>query len=130
MLGNQFTRLFIFASLISLSEIILLKRKYRTFDTVFYHKIKHLEVHLKYSDFFNSSLSVSSCDETLSYVCEITLSWKQTCCNSKKGLASTLFTGLIYYRWLTLTIVILLLELTKKLSLGVKAVTKGDLSFD
>ena len=41
-----------------------------------------------------------------------------------------MFTGLIYYRWLTLTIVILLLELTKKLSLGVKAVRKGDLSFD
>ena len=63
---------FIFASLISLSKIILLKRKYRTFDTVFYHKIKHPEVHLKYSAFFNSSLSVSSCDETLSYICEIT----------------------------------------------------------
>ena len=71
-LENGFTRLFIFASLISLSKIILLKRKYRTFDTLFYHKIKHLEVHLEYSAFFNSSLSVWSCDETLSYICEIT----------------------------------------------------------
>ena len=38
-------KLLIFASLISPSKMILFEKKYQTFDTVFHHQIKHLEVH-------------------------------------------------------------------------------------
>ena len=34
----------VFASLISPSKMILFEKKYQTFDTVFYHQMKHLEV--------------------------------------------------------------------------------------
>ena len=40
-------KLLIFASLISPSKTILFEKKYQTFDTVFYHQIKHLEVPLR-----------------------------------------------------------------------------------
>ena len=57
-----------FASLISPSKMILFEKKYQTFDTVFHHQMKHLEVRQKYSAarrIFNSLLGVSSGDETL-----------------------------------------------------------------
>ena len=66
-------KLLIFASLISPSKMILFEKKYQTFDTVFHHQMKHLEVQ-KYSKgqkysaarrIFNSLLGVSSGDETL-----------------------------------------------------------------
>ena len=61
-------KLLIFASLISPAKIILFEKYYQAFDTVFHHKIKHLEVRQKYSAacrIFNSLLCVSSSDETL-----------------------------------------------------------------
>ena len=61
-------KLLIFASLISPSKMILFEKKYQTFDTVFHHQMKHLEVGQKYSAarrIFNSLLGVSSGDETL-----------------------------------------------------------------
>ena len=61
-------KLLIFASLISPSKMILFEKKYQTFDTVFHHQMKHLEVRQKYSAarrIFNSLLGVSSSDETL-----------------------------------------------------------------
>ena len=42
-------KLLIFASLISPSKMILFEKKYQTFDTVFHHQMKHLEVRQKYS---------------------------------------------------------------------------------
>ena len=57
-----------FASLISPSKIILFKRYYQAFDTVFRQQMEHLEVCQKYSAahrIFNSLLSVPSGDETL-----------------------------------------------------------------
>ena len=39
--------LLIFASLISSSKMILFEKKYQTFDTVFHHQMKHLEVRQK-----------------------------------------------------------------------------------
>ena len=57
----------VFASLISPSKMILFEKKYQTFDTVFHHQMKHLEVRQKYSAarrIFNSLLGVSSGDET------------------------------------------------------------------
>ena len=67
-------KLLIFASLISPSKMILFEKKYQTFDTVFHHQMKHLEVRQKYSAarrIFNSLLSVSSGDETLRLVFDI-----------------------------------------------------------
>ena len=67
-------KLLIFASLISPSKIILVEKKYQTFDTVFHHQMKHLEVRQKYSAarrIFNSLLGVSSGDETLHLVFDI-----------------------------------------------------------
>ena len=58
----------VFVSLISPSKMILFEKKFQTFDTVFHHQIKHLEVSKKYSAarrIFNSLLGVSSGDETL-----------------------------------------------------------------
>ena len=54
--------------------MILFEKKYQTFDTVFHHQMKHLEVRQKYSAarrIFNSLLSVSSCDETLHLMFDI-----------------------------------------------------------
>ena len=68
-------KLLIFASLISPSKMILFEKKYQTFDTVFHHQMKHLEVRQKYSAarrIFNSPRSVSSGDETLCRMLEIT----------------------------------------------------------
>ena len=70
-------KLLIFASLISPSKMILFEKKYQTFDTVFHHQMKHLEVRQKYSAtrrIFNSLLgvsSVSSGDETLRLMFDI-----------------------------------------------------------
>ena len=54
-------KVLIFASLISPSKMILFEKKYQTFDTVFHHQMKHLEVRQKYSAFrvvFSTILSV------------------------------------------------------------------------
>ena len=66
----------VFASLISPSKMILFEKKYQTFDTVFHHQMKHLEVRQKYSAtrrIFNSLLGVSSGDETLRLMFDILL---------------------------------------------------------
>ena len=66
----------VFASLISPSKMILFEKKYQTFDTVFHHQMKHLEVRQKYSTarrIFNSLLGVSSGDETLRLMFDILL---------------------------------------------------------
>ena len=67
-------KLLSFASLISPSKMILFEKKYQTYDTVFHHQMKHLEVRQKYSAtrrIFNSLLSVSSGDETLALMLDI-----------------------------------------------------------
>ena len=48
--------------------MILFEKKYQTFDTVFHHQMKHLEVRQK-----NSLLGVSSGDETLHLMFDILL---------------------------------------------------------
>ena len=66
----------VFASFISPSKMILFEKKYQTFDTVFHHQMKHLEVCQKYSAvrrIFNSLLGVSSGDETLRLMFDILL---------------------------------------------------------
>ena len=58
-------KLLIFASLISPSKMILIEKKYQTFDTVFHHQMKHFEVRQKYSrlpitrTFANSNLALT-----------------------------------------------------------------------
>ena len=50
------------------------RKKYQTFDAVFHHQMKHLEVRQKYSAarrIFNSLLGVSSGDETLRLMFDI-----------------------------------------------------------
>ena len=49
MFGNRMKHSLVFASLISPSKMILFEKKYQTFDTVFHHQMKHLEVRQKYS---------------------------------------------------------------------------------
>jgi len=69
-------KLLSFASLISLYKIILFEKLYRSFDTVFHHHMKHLEVRQKYSaapHIFNSLVGVSSGDETLHLMLNILL---------------------------------------------------------
>ena len=69
-------KLLSFASLISPSKMILFAKKYQTFDTVFHHQMKHLEVRQKYSAarrFFKSLLGVPSGDETLHLMFDILL---------------------------------------------------------
>ena len=54
--------------------MILFEKKYQTFNTVFHHQMKHLEVRQKYSaarHIFNSLLGVSSGDETLHLMFDI-----------------------------------------------------------
>ena len=66
----------VFASLISPSKMILFEKKYQTFDTVFHHQMKHLEVRQKYSAarrIFNSLLGVSPGGETLHLMFDILL---------------------------------------------------------
>ena len=66
----------VFASLISPSKMILFQKKYQTFDTVFHHQMKHLEVRQRYSAaprIFNCLLGVSSGDETLHLMFDILL---------------------------------------------------------
>ena len=61
--------------------MILFEKKYQTFDTVFHHQMKHLEVRQKYSAarrFFNSLLGVSSGDETLHLMFDILLEYHWT----------------------------------------------------
>ena len=71
--------------------MILFEKKYQTFDTVFHHQMKHLEVRQKYSAarrIFNSLLGVSSGDETLHLMFDILLDqfilivWVLNCSNS------------------------------------------------
>ena len=55
-------------------KMILFEKKCQTFDTVFHHQMKHLEVRQKYSAarrIFNSLLGVSSGDETLHLMFDI-----------------------------------------------------------
>ena len=69
-------KLLIFAFLISPSKMILFEKKYQTFDTVFHHQMKHLEVRQKYSAarrIFTSLLGVSSDNETLRLMFDILL---------------------------------------------------------
>ena len=76
----------VFASLISPSKMILFEKKYQTFDTVFHHQMKHLEVRQKYSAarrIFNSLLGVSSGDETLHLMFDILLELKYTCLSTR-----------------------------------------------
>ena len=76
MFGNRMKHCLVFASLISPSKMILFEKKYQTFDTVFHHQMKHLEVRQKYSAarrIFNSLLGVSSGDETLHLMFDILL---------------------------------------------------------
>ena len=64
----------VFASLISPSKMILFEKKCQTFDKVFHHQMKHLEVRQKYSAarrIFNSLLGFSSGDETLHLMFDI-----------------------------------------------------------
>ena len=71
---NRMKNCSVFASLISPSKMILFEKKYQTFDTVFHHQMKHLEVRQKYSAarrIFNSLLGVSSGDETLRLMFDI-----------------------------------------------------------
>ena len=66
----------VFASLISPSKMILFEKKYQTFDTVFHHQMRHLEVRQKYSAarrIFNSLHGDSSGDETLHLMFDILL---------------------------------------------------------
>ena len=61
--------------------MILFEKKYQTFDTVFHHQMKHLEVRQKYSAarrIFNSLLGVSSGDETLHLMFDILHEVKQS----------------------------------------------------
>ena len=54
--------------------MILFEKKYQTFDPVFHHQMKHLEVRQKYSAtrrIFNSLLGVSSGDERLRLMFDI-----------------------------------------------------------
>ena len=56
--------------------MILFERKYQTWDAVFHHQMKHLEVRQKYSAarrIFNSLLGVKSVDETLRLMFDILL---------------------------------------------------------
>ena len=65
-----------FASLISPSKIILFEKWYQVFDSVFHRQMKQLEVRQKYSSarrIFNSLLSVSTGDETLRLILDISL---------------------------------------------------------
>ena len=65
-----------FASFISPSKIILFGKWYQVFDSVFHHQMTQLEVRQKYSSarrIFNSLLSVSTGDETLRLILDISL---------------------------------------------------------
>ena len=67
-------KLLIFASLISLSKIILFEKQYQACDAVLHHQMTHLEVCQKYSAaccIFKSLLSVSPGDETLHLMLDI-----------------------------------------------------------
>ena len=66
--------------------MILFEKKYQTFDTVFHHQMKHLEVRQKYSAvrrIFNSLLSVSSGDEMLCPMLNIIFT-RSSPCGAKK----------------------------------------------
>ena len=82
----------VFAPLISPSKMILFEKKYQTFDTVFHHQMKHLEVRQKYSAArrtFKSLLGVSSGDETLRLMFDILLEIP-TCQNYKPFAGSSI----------------------------------------
>ena len=99
----------VFASLISPSKMILFEKKYQTFDTVFHHQMKHLEVRQKYSAarrIFNSLLGVSSGDETLHLMFDILLELF----SGKLLLTETIMCFSICKCWLPLALEILLCE--------------------
>ena len=70
-------KLLILESLISPTKILLFEKYYQAFDTVFHHKMKHLDVRQKkyaaVRRIFNSLLGVSSGDETLRLMRDILL---------------------------------------------------------
>ena len=69
--------------------MILFEKKYQTFDTVFHHQMKHLEVRQKYSAarrIFNSLLGVSSGDETLRLMFDILLLHQKVCVKGRYGV--------------------------------------------
>ena len=104
----------VFASLISPSKMILFEKKYQTFDTVFHHQMKHLEVRQKYSAarrIFNSLLGVSSGDETLHLMFDILLT--QTWFPSSLELDSSLLQALCPFN-----IAFLTLELNRSSKIG------------
>ena len=76
--------------------MILFEKKYQTFDTVFHHQMKHLEVRQKYfaaRRIFNSLLGVSSGDETLRLMFDILLdgfSLTCTCQTLKKNMEGSI----------------------------------------
>ena len=76
----------VFASLISPSKMILFEKKYQTFDTVFHHQMKHLEVAAR--RIFNSLLGVSSGDETLHLMFDILLQEFSICQKWPAGFSS------------------------------------------
>ena len=86
----------VFAYLISPSKMILFEKKYQTFDTVFHHQMKHLEVRQKYSAarrIFNSLLGVSSGDETLHLMFDILLQTsKSNISNTRRSVSSDIKT--------------------------------------
>ena len=90
----------VFASLNSPSKMILFEKKYQTFDTVFHHQMKHLEVRQKYSAarrIFNSLLGVSSGDETLHLMFDI-LHQKHNI-NKLTAVKLQMFSGKIHRVW-------------------------------
>ena len=94
----------VFASLISPSKMILFEKKYQTFDTVFHHQMKHLEVRQKYSAarrIFNSLLGVSSGDETLHLMFDIL---RNTCLYMALHGYTWLYIAVHGYTWLYMAI--------------------------
>ena len=74
--------------------MILFEKKYQTFDTVFNHQMKHLEVRQKYSAarrIFNSLLGVSSGDETLHLMFDILLTTEAIGNSRRMGLVNYIF---------------------------------------
>ena len=86
--------------------MILFEKKYQTFDTVFHHQMKHLEVRQKYfaaRRIFNSLLGVSFGDETLHLMFDILLTkWPDVDVTSDKPrenhMTCVLFANLVEWK--------------------------------
>ena len=79
--------------------MILFEKKYQTFDSVFHHQMKHLEVRQKYSAvsrIFNSLLGVSSGDETLHLMFDILLTKQR-----KSFFSTTVPSSHFIHRWVS-----------------------------